>query len=229
MKSTIQLDQNRTLTLMKVINKGKYVNINGFLNTIGVNPTTFRKSLDRIKKSLPLDYAKYVKENEENFAEYFENCKNLISIMEEMIENGVQQADGTIREFDVIDWHKIYSCYFEGANRELISKIIEARDKEVTGFKTRAIKTRELISKSSNNTLGSYYNQITSRHILMDKTYGLSDKEKNDIINFFDSYDIPYNYVTFDCAAKRVINGRKKEHSGYWFDNECFKTYVRVK
>ena len=225
--STFQLNNKRILALMKIINECKIVNISKFLSSINISVASFNAGLKRIQKELPLEYENYKKIYDNNYFEYFETCKELISIMEEMMINGVIQDDGTVRKFDLLDWYKIYYSYFDGANRLLISKIIDERDRDCCGFKKRAVRIRQLISISSNQNLGSFYNNITAEHVLMDESYGLTLEEKNDIVNFFNGYSIPYNYDTFDCAAKRVINSRNQEQKTLGkFYRECFRINI---
>ena len=80
MKSTIQLDERRTLALMKVINDGKYININGLFKSLGINMDNFNNQLKKIKVNDPEKYINYLYVNEQNLKQFKSLCKKIRSI-----------------------------------------------------------------------------------------------------------------------------------------------------
>ena len=222
MKSTIQLDERRTLALMKVINDGKYININGLFKSLGINMDNFNNQLKKIKVNDPEKYINYLYVNEQNLKQFKTLCKKLIYIMEDMMVNGIELEDGTIREFDLVDWLYIKSNYFQGVSRKFISQMITEVDEEARGTGFRATNIRKLISANANDNMGNYTKAITSQHVLTDEYHGLTSEEKEQIIRFFNQNEIPYTYDTLYCIADRVKKSRENNLN-------CFKINMRVR
>ena len=230
MKNVITLDEKRTLSIMKAINEGKYINRNRFLKSIGIEPNSFNDYLKKIAIKYPEKYYEYRLINDRNLTIFKESCEVIISKMAELIKNGVKMDDGTIREFDILDWYNIYYRYFDNVGRDVISEIIESRDKRLRGYSSRAVRTRELISFASGQSVGNISYKITEKHVLMDKTYNLTDEEKEQIVKYFNAFSIPYTYLTLDCAAKRIKNYGGYQKSDIMMpDDGCFKLRLRFK
>ena len=218
--SKFQLNEKRAEWFMKAIAYGKYININYFLNFVGIERSAFNNHVKKIAISNPNLYAIYNEQLNKNLEQFIDERGDIITYIEDMITNGVEFKNGMIGKFEVVDWFIKYYEYFEGVNKMTLSKIIEERDKKMAGKAPRAVHARKLISRATNPQMGSYYNSITKGHILLDKEYGLTDEEKYVIINLFEKYNIPYNYSTFDSAARRVLDYRS-----YCFTNSCELDY----
>ena len=205
----LQLNERRMLSLMKTIADGKVVHINSFLESIGIHVSTYNKKLGIIKEKYPIIYNDYKTNVEVNKKIYEERSKVIISIMEDMLENGIELEDGSVRTFDLLDWYCIKEKYFKNCPRTEMMKLIEKRDEERAYTETRATKTRKLITDSYINNFGCSDTVITFKHIEKDNTYNLSEKEKKAIIQFFCQNGIPFTNNTFKCASERIKGNLK--------------------
>lgn len=222
MKSTIQLDERRTLALMDVINKGKYVNIPGLFRYLRINENSFNNSLKKIKAKNPEKYINYLYINEQNMKEFKSLCKRLIYIMEDMLINGIELENGTKREFDIVDWYYIKNRYFQGVSRKFISQMITEVDMEGRGTGFKATNIRKLISANSSDNMGNFVKTISSQHVLNDEYHDLTQEEKEQIIRYFNQNQIPYTYDTLYCIADRLKKNREN-------NLDCFKINMRVR
>lgn len=207
--ASIQLNDKRTLSIMEGINHG-VVNVNGYIKSLGIKPQSFAKQVKKMSIRNPKLYDEYLERKTFNLEQFKKNTKEILLNVEDMIDNGVLLEDGSIREFDLLDWYYIYNCYFQNLTRIFLTELLNEIDNEVSVKKV--VKTRQLLSRSYNDNLGCVNNEINSYHIINDRSYGLSDLEKNAIINYFNQNGIPYTYDSYHCAARRVINNREKRN-----------------
>lgn len=205
--ASIELNDKRTMWIMRGINHG-VVNVNGHIKSLGLSPQSFEKQVKRIALKNPELYNQYIEQKELNLEIFKESKKKILLIVEDMIDNGILLEDGTIREFDLLDWHYIYNRHFQNLTRIFMTKLLNEIDQ--TEGKKRVIKTRQLLSRSYNDNLGCVSKKINSYYIMNDNTYGLTELEKTAIINYFYRNGIPYNYDTYYYAVKRIIDNREK-------------------
>ena len=204
--ASIELNDKRTMSIMYGINNG-VVNVTGHIKSLGIKPTCFDTHLKKIALKNPNLYNQYLEKKELNLEQFKENGKDILLAVEDMIDNGVLLDNGTIRNFDLLDWYYIYNRYFQNLTRIFMSNLLNEIDRSY-GVK-RVSRTRELLSRSYNDNLGSVIKTINADFIISDNTFNLSDLEKTAIINYFYRNGIPFTYDSYYCAVERVINNRE--------------------
>lgn len=208
--ASLVLNEKRTMSIMEGINHG-VVNVSGYVKSLGISPQSFDAHLKKMALSNPKLYSQYVERKEMNLEKFKESRKALLLAVEDMIDNGVLLDDGTVREFDLLDWHYIYNRHFQKLTRIFMTELLNEIDK-LEGRK-KVIKTRQLLSHSYNDSLGSVNKKINSYYIINDDTFGLTELEKIVIVNYFNQNEIPYTYDSYYYAAKRVIDNREKRNN----------------
>ena len=203
-----KLNDKQLLSIMASINATGTVNVTYFLKEIGLGYASYMSYLRKISKLYPEEYKNYILQNEKNLEDFIKSRKEMILLIEDMLENGIVQDDGSIRKFDILDWYYIYDRYFQRVNRSFMSKLFNELDNENPN--NRPSLTRKLVSSSFNDNLGYTYRLIFEKDIREDTYYNLTDFEKERIITHFYRNSIPFCHETFKYAAKRVIEDREK-------------------
>lgn len=222
-KQSLFLNERRTLMLMHALVEGKFVNLNGFLKSIGISKISFNNYLKKIENSNPDIYNDFINKYNKLVREHRELCKNLIVSVNDMVENGIYfDENSEKREFDILDWYYIYARYFEGLSRNTVVGLINEIEKEKcqSGCMYYA---RVIISSSFPNSFNQYFFPINADYIMNDNQYKLTEDEKKMIIYHFVCNKIPFNTETFYHAAKRVISSRNKNYEN------CFKINKKIR
>ena len=217
--SSLVLNEKRTMSIMEGINHG-VVNVSSHVNSLGISVQRFNVQLKKIALNHPELYNKYMEKKELNLEQFKESRKEILLVVEDMINNGVLLDDGSVRNFDILDWYYIYNRYFQKLTRIFMTELLNEIDKSEGRLR---VNSRRLLSSSYNDNLGSTYRRINADYILNDNTFNLTDIEKLAIVSYFNQNGIPYNYDTYYCAAKRVVENRNNECINNNYNNEhCF-------
>lgn len=137
-----------------------------------------------------------------------ERFKNMIKTLVNYIESGYTLSDGTVKEFDIIDYH-IYTHY---SLKELLNKAKNIIDeKDYAKLKSFSIKY-PFTAVWSDRTINNYYDTKLYFDTKMDdkgniiSSRELTNENKEEILNFLMDNNVPIYQRTINVAEKRFLN-----------------------
>ena len=188
----------------------KYKNINDFCLTNNITTTTFNQYIESIKE---LDTELYNKYNcyinnihSKNFAILMSKVSNLI----QLIKNGIEE-NGKKREFNIVDYYKYTSLSFDELIRIVNGKINSSDYRILRTF----IAKHKNDKKLSPNDIHNLYNQKDMIGIEFDGNGNvipgtgreITKEEKEKIIKYLKSNNIPITNKTYNIIFKRWLSG----------------------
>lgn len=184
-----------------------------FSSNMQMNPEECRRQFRLLKDVEPDLYNKYLAIGEINSKKAFSTLMNISKSLIDGIINGVEEADGSIRQFDVIDYYQ--RCMFPMDKiRDFVSKANEisnsgkaalyrfiAKNKNMTLIKPQVIRNMEIY-------LGG---RIESGKIVGGRV--MSEEEKEMIFNFLKENRVPLTMYTFNLAKDRLLKSNKTNNA----------------
>jgi len=125
------------------------------------------------------------------------DVKQLVTI----IENGIEYEDGRVRTFDLIDYYENTRISFDEIRSICNSGFFSKNELRI--LKIFITKNKDYIHQNLGEV--SQILDQNSEHIISGKVVCLEDKQK--VIEFLRTKQIPQNYATYSMAIRRYLNG----------------------
>lgn len=214
-KETLEEINNAKKLLTKYLEEYEQTSIlfDKFASNLQMNPEECRKQFRLLKDFEPDLYNKYLAIGEINSKKAFSTLMNISKSLVDGIINGVEEADGSIRQFDIIDYYQ--RCMFPMDKiKDFVSKTNEisnsgkaalyrfiAKNKNMTLIKAQAIRNMEIY-------LGG---KIEGGKIVGGRV--MSEEEKEMIFNFLKENKVPLSMYTFNLARDRLLKDTTKTNN----------------
>lgn len=180
--------------------KGKYRSPKHFCKDMEMKISVFKQYLTIVSQNdneLFNDYQNTVKKhNQIKCALIDEELTKLANY----IKNGIQLEDGTIKEFDLLDFYQLETLPFNNI-RGLLNK------KDIT-IDVEILKTiREFLNRYIMQTRITKHSIYMEKNIIIrnDEEYEITFEEKQKAIEYLEKNNIPLNKCTYKLSLNRVI------------------------
>lgn len=180
--------------------KGKYRSPKHFCKDMEMKISIFKRYLTIVSQNdneLFNDYQNTVKKhNQIKCALIDEELTKLANY----IKNGIQLEDGTIKEFDLLDFYQLETIPFNNI-RGLLNK------KDIT-IDVEILKTiREFLNRYIMQTKITKHSIYMEKNIIIrnDEEYEITFEEKQKAIEYLEKNNIPLNKCTYKLSLNRVI------------------------
>lgn len=189
---------------------GKYENIDTYCLNIKLDKPLFDKYLELVRQNDKQLYTKYLQHIESNKNKFYEKLLSGALIVIDLMKNGVEE-NGVKREFDLVDYYRYLPLGFDRVMR-MVRDDINPDDYRLLSAYVGKHKYEQELSEVG---IDNIYNMKTIVNVQFDEENKaipgtgreITVVEKQNIINYLRSNNIPLTTKTYNIIYKRWLSG----------------------
>lgn len=195
---------DNTKYLLETYIEGTYDNKQYFCDCFNIKMDYFNQIICLSEKYAPITYQKYKEKIDKQRNRRFAVIISMIYKLIDFIKNGILEEDGSIRQFDIIDYYLFTKIDFDFFLNTINEFNVKLTSEEYKILKTFFAKNKKAIKdnfKDIGKILDSNSIQIVGNRIIL-------LEEKQLIVKYLKDNKIPQNIITYNLCLRKYLDGK---------------------